>query len=567
MPNVQYHNLPPATSNEQFTFVWWLTRVMKAAGWRYKASSDGTSKDTTGNPANDKWGGGQQVGSQNGTAALTLTNATSFQFGGRTTVSGMTGGAFATSSVGHFLTITGASNSGNNGTFLITKYISATSVEVENPAAIAETTAGTATWKETSAMLDTYAAIGANLPTGAWICLQGPSTIKVPMGSATPGFIKGENVTQASSGATAEVIGVYTDSVNGGYLVLSPRLSGISSGVRGWNNVSNIVGSVSGAVVSPTGTLLEYVREVVLWKNSLTNGHMYWQAIESITEATTTATTGRFSTMAALATCTATLCPGGATGGSPLTNGFPTVGTFACFGTGGSNLASTGSSGWFGSSTSTTNGVAQIMCANMIEGQNASADGSLVLAIGVPASSNQAFLGMSMQRLDDQEDGDLDPYVWAIPFSGGNFARSRTGNGNSSSTSDFFNSTWWSLSSTFLGHRRRGFPTGDTFSEFLGCALMNFSGVAAYGANIAARDMVACAFTNIPIREPIMVAHNGATNGVTAKTRKGTCRWAYWMVGGNALITYDSRKWIQLSSSNYTVVCGPADGTTIPLSQ
>src|SRR5271157_3259349 len=46
----------PGASNF-FQVIWKLTRVMKAAGWTYKASGDGTSKDTTGTAANDLWGG------------------------------------------------------------------------------------------------------------------------------------------------------------------------------------------------------------------------------------------------------------------------------------------------------------------------------------------------------------------------------------------------------------------------------------------------------------------------------------------------------------------------------
>jgi hypothetical protein len=567
MPNVQVLNISPNSSNEQFTFIWWLTRAMKASGWRYKASSDGTTKETTGNPSNDKWGAGQQVGSQTGTAAITVTTPTSTQFGGRTTISGMTGANFTTSSVGHFLVLSGMTNSANSGTWLITRFISATSVQVENPAAVAETSAGTASWTEKNALLDTYAASGVPLGAGAWIVLQGPSTIKVPIGTATPAFLKSENVTQSTTGATGEVLGVYTDTVNGGWLVVSPRLSGSGAGVRGWDSAHNITGAISGVAVAPTGTLLEYVREVVFWRSTTTQGHIYFQAIESVTEGTTTATTGRFSTMASLGTATATICPGGASGGSPSTNGFPTVGTYvAGVGTGGSGAVGTGAGSWTNGTSSTTIGLGQIVCASMIEDTNISADGSLALVTGVPATSNIAFSGCGFQRLDDQEDGDLDPFVWFFPFNGANYAQSRTGGNAGTGVTDFWNSTWFQTNTSYYGHRRRGFATGDTFSTFGGALLENAAGNFALNTNLGNRDSVACTFssTPVPVREPIWVVNDST---VLTKCRKGTLRWIYGVMGGNATDTYDSKRWAQFSSTQVGVVIGPWDGSTNPLNQ
>lgn len=47
--------IPGATNIDQL--IWKLTRTMKAAGWTYKASSNGTTKETTGVAASDLWGG------------------------------------------------------------------------------------------------------------------------------------------------------------------------------------------------------------------------------------------------------------------------------------------------------------------------------------------------------------------------------------------------------------------------------------------------------------------------------------------------------------------------------
>lgn len=57
MSDVIYPNFDLASSNNSFSAIWKLTRAMKKAGWTYKASGDGTSKDTTGTATSDLWGG------------------------------------------------------------------------------------------------------------------------------------------------------------------------------------------------------------------------------------------------------------------------------------------------------------------------------------------------------------------------------------------------------------------------------------------------------------------------------------------------------------------------------
>lgn len=52
-----FYTLATDVSNNFFSGIWKLSRCMKAAGWVYKGSSDGTTKDTSGTAANDKWGG------------------------------------------------------------------------------------------------------------------------------------------------------------------------------------------------------------------------------------------------------------------------------------------------------------------------------------------------------------------------------------------------------------------------------------------------------------------------------------------------------------------------------
>ena len=57
MANAYAPNYPFVSTTRSFDGVWKLTRCMKKAGWVYKASSDGSNKETAGVAANDKWGG------------------------------------------------------------------------------------------------------------------------------------------------------------------------------------------------------------------------------------------------------------------------------------------------------------------------------------------------------------------------------------------------------------------------------------------------------------------------------------------------------------------------------
>lgn len=69
---------------------------------------------------------------------------------GVSTFTGLTG--MTVDSVGNFLTVSGAANSGNNGTFLIITYNSATSVDVSNPSGVfPDANSGSLVWTERGA--------------------------------------------------------------------------------------------------------------------------------------------------------------------------------------------------------------------------------------------------------------------------------------------------------------------------------------------------------------------------------------------------------------------------------
>jgi hypothetical protein len=92
--------------------------------------------------ADEPNGLGAVLSGQTGSAANITTVG-----GGLATVTGLTG--MSASSVGRFLTISGAASSGNNGTFLIAAFISSSSVQVANASAVAsDANNGSISWSE-----------------------------------------------------------------------------------------------------------------------------------------------------------------------------------------------------------------------------------------------------------------------------------------------------------------------------------------------------------------------------------------------------------------------------------
>lgn len=524
---------------------------------------------------------------QDGGGAASITALTN----GIATVTGLTG--MTTSSVGHLITFNNAASSGNNGTFMVVSFVSATSVKINNAAAVAgDANNGSITWTERDPSTDLYPPhLQGAFGLGAWINLQGPSTMKIPIGTNTPigTFIRGEKVTQAVTGCEGEIIGVVTDTTGGtGFVVIVPRVNGSGAGPRGWDTstITAVAAPAgSGASVSPSATAIEYIRELVFWKDTATLGHTYYQCIDQNLEAVTTATTGRFSTMATtLAGVTFTVPPGGSTG-TPLANGFPVIGTMCCMGTGGSGAAGTGAADLFGESGTTPTGNIQVVVANNIEATGSSQDGSWTLAVGTSAQSPGTFTANCFMRLDDTEDGDVDPYVLFYPTATAAYGRSRTTSSALASGTDFFNTNivaQGTVTSYFQGWRRRGFATGDAYQEFGGFALnTGASGQSAIGgggqtSSFGYPDAIANTFVSPAprVREPIWIVSINVSSGqpITTgiKMRKGTMRWWYMVCGGSGTDTLDSKKWVQggtgtTSATVSPIVFGPWDGVTVPL--
>lgn len=541
MANSFSTNFAIPSSSNFFQVIWRLSRVMKAAGWLYKASGDGTSKDTSGTAGNDLWGG----------------NA--------------------------------------------------------NP------------------LNDTYAGLTHLSDTSAgWWVASGPQTVRMTITAAPTGApLRGEVVTQTTSGATGELIGyVFDTTSNTGWMVI-----GIQTGT--FDGTHTITGNISGCSFTPaamtttvnaSGTLpqatitvvstigfpsagtitvvssngnqtvtytgttattftgctggtgnivatnavtganpVTYNREIVLGKpaNDTVDGTIYYICADSVAELASL-----FSSLSTQTGCTATVWPGG--GGT--SNGFPTKAI--CVRGNGGNI--TGSDGWVGYSSLTFGAHAQIACANATAATNVTGDGSFYIAASTSTVNNMS--GFMFTRLDDTEPGDIDPYIWMIPQGTNTFSSySRT-------IATSFNSTYyWALSdltagSTYgmMGYQARGVGIGGKTTA--PDVAMGYSGTFGYdnfgggyaispvntGANLRSLNNPA---TSAPVvREPMLVYTGGQAAGTQRQT-KGRTRWLMATSIGASLDTFDTKTWlavISLASNIPCIMLGPYDGTSTP---
>jgi hypothetical protein len=573
---------------------------------------------------------------QYGGNAATISTFTTTTSGQSTliTITGLSGLTVGTSSspssaayspdINRKIRILNPSNSGNLGSFTIVSVPSTTSAVVYAPFAVQNDygvggTSGSPTlqWVEWDPLQQIYPNnISYNLGgAGAWGVWQGPTIVKIPIGSnvVTGTFIRGENVTQTTTGAQGELLGYMPDATNGtGFLVIAPRVigTGVQAGpatdtnmTYGWNNTANtdtVTGAISGATVTTpaSSTPVAYIREMMVWKYSLSQGHIYHQCIDqnpSGTEAVTGSTTGRFSIMAGtLSQISSIQGPGTSNSASVSSNGFPSVsqgasswtGTYVVLGSGGqaaSGSPATGFSYFDGQANSTSPGRCQILCANNIEYQLNSADGTW----GYWQSCNSVgYQGLSYQRVDNQEDGDLDPYIHLVPGTGattGTPNRYQDDSGTGSATDNMNTLQNWYESAIsyhgWKGFRRRGLnvtgnnQTLEYYSWFDGY-LLYAAATSNYvlAENSGNPDQVATApgtssgyVTPIYVREPIwlcLTSGTGQNNGV--RMRKGTPRWMFATQGGTVNATFDSKQWLILSSTAIMFVVGPYDGNTTP---
>lgn len=380
----------------------------------------------------------------------------------------------------------------------------------------------------------------------AWWNAAGPTVVKIPFTTASTGiFLRGEKITQATSLAEGEIIGYEFDGVSTGHIVVLPR-------VNTFDNTHVITGASSNATLTPSGTVEFFVHEIVIWKAAdLLNGSIYMQRVSNQTE-----NASRFSVIAPNATTI--VAPGGGTGA----NAFPSAGSYVLNGI--QNSGTITHVGWF--NINLNMGRAQIVATNATPETGVSADGTWWVLLGDTSSSTQSqFLGYF--RLDNSEDGDLDPFAgFKLSSTGYSNALVRVSSASGSSFSSGAIMTGSAPSNlAWRGWRRRGFSSNDAFLP-LTTAGLNYGSNSALlmTDNNANPETIAASYVSKRLREPIWIV--SADN--TKKCRKGTVRWLFQVQGGTTFDTWDSRQKICIAASGTSqasILAGPYDGVSTPL--
>lgn len=626
MANVIFPNYQPLSSQHQFSIIWKLTRVLKSAGWTYKSSGNGSQKETSGVATNDLWGNNANPLLDTYTTINVLsTGAQTLPTATLNTASSPATAGFPTSGT---LQVATAANGWQTVTYTGLGATSFTGCSGGTGSVPASSEIG-------------FGAINMDQLT-TWWNAQGPSTLKMPIAAAqlagTNGlFIRGENITQANTGAKGELLGYLFDSdafdttiasgSNGfvlpqstinvastsgfttsgtisvttstgvqtvtytgttgisftgcsggtgtlstgntvsqgqGYLVVQPRVDGYGADPHGWDHAHVITGDLSGASVTPSATIIEFVREIVFWKlGSAQSGELYYQCVDGYSESAS-----RFSVLANSAGAGTSTAPGG--GGTG--NAFPTAGTFVIEGTGGSLNPVL----WFLNGAANNNmGRAAIIATNNTYGPGVSADGSFTVAVGTPYVNAGSFMGFAFTRVDNQEDGDVDPYVWYCPSTDTLFNPTRTVQTNTvtSSSNDFWQPQSLGVGSNYFRFwRRRGWGgVNDMFQNgTFGLVTGSASSTVTIAQNNFDRDKLANTYNDTYVLEDVWcISHQALTTGgtPTGKTRKGSCRWLKAVQGGVGCDLYGGRLWLQLANASttqtYAFVVGPWDGISV----
>jgi hypothetical protein len=413
-------------------------------------------------------------------------------------------------------------------------------------------------------LLDAYAgAIQAQLDTrAAWWCAELPSTVKLGIGAASVGtFIRGETVTQATSGATGEFLGYVINSANNsGWVIIMPMTGTFDA-------THQIVGGRSAATVTATSyNLLR--RQIVIAKNTtVTAGWIFYEALTQA-EITASSNTALFSELAAnAANCTATVAPGNSASGSNRwpSYGIPAVGT----------PESTGQA-FFGITTGF--GHAQMACTNLTPSAGVSVDGTFFVSIWDTA--NSLYRVLSLQRLDKTEPGDIDPFI--ITSATSEVATSATTGRVAATTSGATTAGgFYGLLGTGTGIPAKGYcarATGtmgsglDVYEAFVLGGTVNvgsgslgqfaMSSNASHPPKIRNHPDAAGGTGPYPI-ERLEAA--GITNSITMK--KGVCRHLALHPAANINATVEYL-WLVVVPNNGTtnpaLIIGPLDGITTP---
>jgi hypothetical protein len=588
-------NIGPTTS--QWRGIWELTRAMKKAGFRHKASSNGSTKIVSDNPISDLWNGTMTI--LNTGSAASITAVDDHPYGKLLTVTGLSGLLSPITaggrSEGNYLRLSGSATANNDGYWQIYSVISSTSCQVLNTNANpAIDTNGNINWWEYDAASEVYGT-GTSVTdsTYAWIVLEGPETLQLSFTSAPSGtFVRGEPVTQTGSGATGECVGyVWESSVSRGWMVISPR-TGL------FNNSGTLTGSWSGVTVSPSN-LYRFRRQHCFVKNasSTLTGGSWYQCVREDTESA-----DFFSTLANNAACTATVPPGGSTTSG---NRFPSnINSYVLRATNNStNDGATALSltdghydktveGINNTSSKYCNGRIHIGIASAIPKSGTSADGSWYLHHGNTNITNYNSISttwgagtlLHFGRLETADPGETELYYHYADARSDVFNRNRSYSNFASTNGSYvlgfcfaniYNNLLSGLSTgTFraIGQRAVGsnaslawsatapHELAYSYSNHNNNTTGNFLSVSSFYGNTLSRVRNHPDATRPVFKEPLYL---GAPSGINGKSR-----WIFMAPVGNAYDTLDNKtnlciQGVSASGTTYWgIYIGPADGTT-----
>lgn len=552
--NVIIPNVDPVDASNPFPHFWALTRAMMKAGWKYLASgNDDTGvKDTSADPELDSWiswSAGTISNAGGATAEIAAPSR------GRALITGLSG--IVNADKGRFLHINGSGDAANNHYHQIEEIVSATSVKIDARTFVVSADSAL-DWEIRD---PTLATIPGNLNTNyGWWLARGPSTLLIPIAAAPVAgstgllFVRGENVTQSTTGAQGELIGyVYHDSY--GYLVIGPRVRGTGTGLYGWDSTYTITGNSSAATVTQSGDTVEQRAECVIHKvNNANTGNIYHGTFDPVIDYFDS-----FSNPTRLSGATDQRAPG-------QNSDFPTS-AYVSLG----QLAYNSGTRWDCHTSARVIGHGQIMCADCIEEDSYSADGSWTVAMAENTASTGTHIGHAFLRLDNTEPGD--PYLY-VAFnsnaSGNLYATTRTtAAGHASGLVDCFTVAAWSGSTTarrlfgwilsegmtIKGHTEfeMAFLRGHQSSTTM---LMSLNGVSPI--RISSNP------ANTKAREPIWIIYSNGTSAY--RMYKGTVRWwsAMQGYGRRGLDLWDSATLVQLSPTDGAFIVGPWDGVSVP---
>ena len=552
-----------------------LTRAMKKAGWKVLASSDGTTKRVEDAPERDLFGTGTTTGvSGNSHTFAAVSN-------GRLVVTGLSG--IIADHKGMFLRTAGGASAGNNHDHQIEEILSGSSVAIDarradfTPGADANNGLVGFTWEifdPTEGGAPTQPFSSAQ---DAWILMQGPSIIKVPITAAPVAgtwfnFIRGENVVQAVTGAEGEFLGYVFDS-GAGYLCIAPRVYGSGADPLGWATTNAITGDTSDATVTQVGAALEYrVQTVMMKDNDYVHGYMAHQCIEPVGE-----TADDFVTLAASVDCTANSAPGQGGGGGA--NDFPAL----CHIMNGDENTTTGED-WHGFAAGDNWGNAQVVAVDCIPEAGYTADGDWLWVFANQTDSN-GHGGYFFARVLDGEPGDqLYPYITSqmninVAMSVGNTSARRLTTAYGTAQGDYFSGSHVGQALAATGNLSQfkswcGRGTGGvglTKDQFccitpiimnpqMEVSTWSSRPLAQHNPTIAMPVITDPATPQAKVANPLWFGHFRSS---TNKFIKGRLKRMTAVQGGNRLDVHDNATKIQLSSREGSWVWEPWDGVTV----